>query len=382
MFAGSKPKRSSAFTPDPGRCTGIDIAIWSGGILEMMRSGLICLLLAALAWGQSTSSPSGAPPQVVETKPPAATQVAPDAAVITIRGLCDHPPADKTTAAPGCSTVFTRAQFEALVGLIQPNLPPAQRKQLATNYANALILAEQARQMGLDKGPRFEELVKLQRLGLLRQLLSQALEEKASQIPDKDIADYYTENSSAYEEVELERLYIPRAQQLEAPKEKITPEETQKRQLDAQAVMKKEAADLRARAAAGEDIAKLQEEAYKTAGFKIAPPPAKMEKHRRSSLPPAQVSVMELKSGEISPVIEDVNGYFIYKVGEKNMLPLDQVRSEISNTLRTQRVQQYMRAAEQSATTTLNEEYFTVPPPSAAPAMSLPRGAPPATKTP
>ena len=264
-----------------------------------------------------------------ETKPPAATQVAPDAAVITIRGLCDHPPADKT-AASGCSTVFTRAQFEALVELIQPNLPPAQRRQLATNYANALILAEQARQMGLDKGPRFEELVKLQRLSLLRQLLSQALEEKASQIPDKDIADYYTANSSAYEEVELERLYVPRAQQLEAPKEKMTPEETQKRQQDAQAVMKKEAADLRARAAAGEDIAKLQEEAYKTAGFKIAPPPTKMEKHRRSSLPPAQVSVMELKSGEISPVIEDVNGYFIYKVGEKNMLPLDQVRAEIS----------------------------------------------------
>jgi len=83
---------------------------------------------------------------------------------------------------------------------------------------------------------------------------------------------------------------------------------------------------------------------------------------------------MELKSGEISPVIEDVNGYFIYKVGEKNTLPLDQVRAEISTTLRTQRAQQYMRAAEQSATTTLNEEYFTVPPPSAAPAMSVPRG--------
>jgi len=106
--------------------------------------------------------------------------------------------------------------------------------------------------------------------------------------PDKDIADYYTANSGAYEEVELERLYVPRAQQLEAPKEKMTPEETQKRQQDAQAVMKKEAADLRARAAAGEDIAKLQEEAYKTAGFKIAPPPTKMEKHRRSSLPPAR----------------------------------------------------------------------------------------------
>jgi hypothetical protein len=301
--------------------------------------------------------------------------------VITIRGLCDHPPADKT-AASGCSTVFTRAQFEALIDLIQPNLPPAQRKQLATNYANALILAEQARQMGLDKGPRFEELVKLQRLSLLRQLLSQALEEKASQIPDKDIADYYTANSSAYEEVELERLYIPRAQQVEAPKEKITAEETQKRQQGAQAAMKKEAADLHARAAAGEDFAKLQEEAYKAAGFKIAPPPIKMEKHRRSSLPPAQVSVMELKSGEISPVIEDVNGYFIYQVGEKNMLPLDQVRSEISNTLRTQRVQQYMRAAEQSATTTFNEEYFTVPPPSAAPAKSSPRSAPPATKAP
>ena len=356
----------------------------------MMRSGLICLLLGALAWGQSARSPSGAPPQAVaspatpapETKLPAATQVAPDVAVITIQGLCDPPPTDKTTAS-GCSTVFTRAQFEALVDLIQPNLPPAQRKQLATNYANALILAEQARQMGLDKGPRFEELVKLQRLSLLRQLLSQTLEQKAAQIPDKDIADYYTANSSAYEEVELERLYIPRTQQLEAPKEKITPEETQKRQQDAQAVMKKEAADLRARAAAGEDFAKLQEEAYKAAGFKIAPPPTKTEKHRRSSLPAAQASVMELNSGEISPVIEDVNGYFIYKVGEKSMLPLDQVRSEISNTLRTQRAKQYMQAAEQSATTTLNDEYFKIPPPPVAPGMSLPRSTqPPPTKAP
>ena len=352
----------------------------------MLRSGLACLLLGALAWGQASKSPQD--PETAglangaAQKPAEATKVALDAAVITINGLCEEPPTDKT-AASGCKVVFTRAQFEAFADLVQPNLPAVQRRQLATSYADALILAEQARETGLDKGPRFEELMKLQRLSLLGQLLKQALQEKAAQISDKDIADYYQQNIGTYEEVQLQRLYLPLYQQLDPPQEKLTAAEAQKLQQDAEGAMKKEADELHARAVAGEDLAKLQEEGYKAAGIKTAFPLSKMQTYRRSDLPPAQVSVMNLKSGEISPVIKDANGYFIYKAGEKSIVPLEKVRDKITSTLRALRMQEYLKAAQQSATTVLNEEYFRVNPAAgAAQGVSAPRGATPRDKEP
>jgi hypothetical protein len=347
----------------------------------MIRSGLVCLLLGVLAWGQAAKSPQDASTQTAppsnpaaQTKPGEVAKVPLDTAVITINGLCDHPPIDKA-AVSGCKVVFTRAQFETFADLVQPNLPPVQRRQLAANYADMLILAEQAQEMGLDKGPRFEELLKLQRLSLLRELLKEALREKATQISDKDIADYYRQNISAYEEAQLQRLYVPRSQQLDPPKQQLTASELQKRQQDSEAAMKKEADELHARAVAGEDFAKLQEEAYKVAQIETALPPSKMQTYRRRDLSPAQVSVMDLKSGEISPVILDGNGYFIYKAGEKDTVPLEKARDQIISTLRSQRLQQYMKAAQQSATTVLNDEYFTLTPVVGAQGMSVPQGA-------
>jgi hypothetical protein len=331
----------------------------------MMRSGWVCLLLGGLACGQAAQSqqnasqtPASAAAQVKAADAP---KVAPDAAVITINGLCEQPPADKT-AAPDCKVVLTRAQFEALADLVQPNLSPVQRKQLAANYADALILAQQAQDLGLDKNSRFEELLKLQRLNLLRQLLSQALQEKAGQISDKDIADYYRQNIEAYEEAQLQRLWIPLSQQLDPPKEKLSAAQMQQRQQESEAAMKKEADGLHVRAVAGEDFAKLQDEAYKLAEIKTYFPPSKMQTYRRSDLSTAQISAMDLKSGEISPVIKDANGYFIFKAGEKDTVPLDKVRAQIVATLHAQRFQQYMKMAQQSATTVLNEEYFAVTP--------------------
>ena len=95
----------------------------------MLCRGVTCLLLGALAWGQaadSTSPPPAAPAQnpaaqsnpqpaapPAETKAPEAANIPPDGAVITIQGLCDNPPADKTKASD-CKTVITRAEFEKL----------------------------------------------------------------------------------------------------------------------------------------------------------------------------------------------------------------------------------------------------------------------------
>ncbi len=48
----------------------------------------------------------------------------------------------------------------------------------------------------------------------------------------------------------------------------------------------------------------------------------------------------------------------MYKVGEKDTLPLDHVREEISSTLQSQRMQDAMQTIQQSATPELNAKYF------------------------
>jgi parvulin-like peptidyl-prolyl isomerase len=333
----------------------------------MMQYGLVCLLLAALAWWQAANSTSvpaaqqpGASPAAnpVENKDADAAKVPPDTPVITINGLCDNSSADKAAADPNCKTVITRAEFEKLLDTVQPNMPPRGRRQFATRYSMALVMAQKAHDMGLDQGPKFEDRMKLMRLQVLSQAFSQAQQEKAAQVSDKDIEDYYHSHAADYEEANLQRIAVPRAQQLAASKVKLSAAAEAKRRKDSEEVMKNEADKLRARAVAGEDFSKLQEEASQLAGSKSKPPSTKMGDVRRSGLPPAHVSVVDLKTGEVSAVISDPSGYYIYKVGAKETEPLDKVKEEIRGALRTQHMQDQMQAVQQSATPTLDESYF------------------------
>ena len=340
----------------------------------MTQYGLVCLLLGAMAWGQAANStppsaaqqpsapPSAAPSGAAPAGNPAskeaeASNVAPDAPVITINGACDNPPADKT-ADSNCKTIITRAEFEKTLEAVQPNMPARVRRQFATRYSTALVMAQKAHEMGLDQGPKFEQRMKLARIQILSQGLSQAVQEKAGQISDKELEDYYHDKSADYEEADLQRLFVPRSQQLPASKVKLSAAAEKKRQKDAEEVMQKEADTLRARAVAGEDLAKLQDEAFQLAGIKTKAPTTKMGKERRNGLPPNQASVMDLKTGQVSPVLSDQSGYFIYKVGAKDVEPLDKVKEEIRGTMRTQRMQEQMQAVQKSATPVLDDAYF------------------------
>ncbi len=94
--------------------------------------------------------------------------------------------------------------------------------------------------------------------------------------------------------------------------------------------MTRVAANLRARAAKGEDPDKLQKEAYVAAGLSGNAPSTKMEKVRRTTLPANHQAVMDLKPGEVSEVISDTNsGYYIYKLVSKETLSLETVKPEI-----------------------------------------------------
>jgi len=366
----------------------------------MYRYGFVCLL-AALAWSQAPSSkPAGAPqnsaaqtsapagPSEAQPATPKAAEVPPDAAVITIKGLCASS-TQETTAAANCQTVITRSQFEAIMDAVQPNMPQRVRRQFATRYANALVMAKRAEEMGLDKGPDFDERMRLQRIQVLSMELNKALQEKASEVPDQQIEDYYRSDLDKFAEVDVDRIYVPKMRQQPAAADKDRDAEDDKKPAatvgqksaeDAGQTMKNEADKLRAEAVEGTDFAKLQAEAFRVAGLKSTPPNVNLGKMRRSTLPPSHASVMDLKAGQISPVIADQSGYFIYKVKSTDTMPLDQAKEEIKGMLRAQRMQDEMRSLQTSATPELDEAYFGPETPPRAPQPGGPGASLPVAK--
>ena len=336
---------------------------------DVARYGGLCLLLGALSWGQATSSkarPANPKPTPVPIAPktPApdqsqqadAEEVGPDAPVITINGLCNSRPADRG-AASNCKTVITRAQFERLIDAGQPNLPMRARREFANRYSNALVMADKAAQMGLDQGESFEQQMKLARIQVLSQELKKAVQRQASQISDRDVEDYYQKNKASFEQVEMDRVYVPKTPERPTSGDEKSDSDAQQRLQRATQLMKDLVEKLHVRAMAGEDFKQLQADAYQAAGIKSAAN-SSMGKIRRVSLPPSQVSVMDLNPGEVSSVIAEPNGYFIYRVKTKETLPLAQAREEIIGILRLRRIQDEMRVIEESATPTFNEIYF------------------------
>ncbi len=352
---------------------------------------LACLLLAGLAYGQA-APPAPPPAAGAKTAPLASTvpdkapevKAGPDDPVITLKGLC----ADSTQQGDACKTAITRAQFEKIVDALQPGMPPAMRRQLATRYAWMLKMSTAAEKRGLDKEPKYDEMMRFARMQILAQQLSGALREDASKVTDGDVENYYKENALSYEQATFARIFVPRAKQIPPPV--VTPKAgakagtgtktsanqppTAAQQKAAEEAMSNVARDLRARAVKGEDPDKLQKEAYVAAGLTGNAPNTKMEKVRGVTLPANHRAVMDLKPGEVSEVISDPNGpHYIYKLVSKETLALDAVKPEIRSLISSQRYRDSMQGFQSDID--LNDAYFG---PSRNPALpSPPKGAKP-----
>ena len=352
---------------------------------------LAWLLLAGLAYGQAVPP---APPAAAgaKTEPSASAvpnkapeiKVGTDDPVITLKGLC----ADSTQQGDACKTVITRAQFEKIADALQPGMPAAMRRQLATRYGWALKMSIAAEKRGLDKTPAFEEKVRSARIQILAQELINALREDANKVTDADVEDYYKKNTTSYEQATFARIFVPRAKQI--PPSVVTPKAgaktetaiktsgsqppTAAQQKAAEEAMTKVADDLRARAVKGEDPDKLQKEAYAAAGLTGNAPSTKLEKVRGGALPANHRAVMDLKPGEVSQVVSDLNGpHYIYKLVSKETLALDAVKPEIRSLISSQRYRDSTQSFQSGID--LNDAYFGS---SRNPAMPpAPRGAKP-----
>jgi parvulin-like peptidyl-prolyl cis-trans isomerase-like protein len=365
----------------------------------MGRWGWMCLLLVSVAHGQSgttTSAPiqnpeapkaAAAPApanKVAEDAQFAAERVPQDAPIITIPGLCEKPPASKTSAAD-CKTVFTRAQFEKLVDLVQPHSSQAARRMLAYTYIQTLIKAQKAQEMGLDKLPDFDSRVEVLRLFVTAKALEDSQRKQEwDKISDKEIEDYYRNNPAEFVQVDLDRIFVPYFEPDDDPKQKLSEAEKQKRNQDWRQTLKNEAEKLRTRAMAGEDFFKLQEEANRFTDLANGPVTTwdiNLRGFRRSMFTGELLKVMDVEPGQFTPVLTVDNGYYVFKMIRKTTLPFEKVRGQLHRQLANERYDRDKAAIEQVAATSAvyNDDYFGPPPkesktaaPGATPAQNQP----------
>jgi hypothetical protein len=331
--------------------------------LKVFISVVACLLLAVAALGQSTStSPtlkpraeaSPAEKQAASENPAPAT----DTPVITIQGLCEKP--DGTSAASSdCKTVITRSDFEKVA---PANLPGPQKKRVADQYIQALLLAEKAHESGVDHSPEFEKQMAFLRLRALATAGYQDLQKQTSKVSDSEVEDYYKQHIADYKAISFDKLYVSKQKSFETSAQKPNDPELQKKREASEAEMKAEADKLRARAVAGEDFTKLQQAAYDFAGIKQTPQNTHMESQRKSQLLPADASIFDLKKGDVSEVFDDPAGFMVYKITDIKDLPVATVHDEIARTLQAEKLKAAMDGLQNSVKTTLDESYFAAPP--------------------
>jgi hypothetical protein len=339
--------------------------------LKSVSLGVVCLLLATTAISQTTKPAPTLKPRPSESNELIPdSNVAPDAPVITIQGLCERPPNSNATPVD-CNTVISRADFEKLINAVQPNMPAASRKPFATRYVTILLLSEKAHEMGLDKTPEFDEQMYIARLQLLARQAAEKMQRDAANVPESEISDYYQQHASDYKSISFERIFIPKQKVETAGKtNELHPGKADEA---SEAQLKDEADKLRARAATGEDPTKLQQEANDFAGNKTKVTNVKVENMRKTSIPPTDASIFDLKAGEVSQVFSDPTGYRIYKVTEVKDLPLASVHDEILHAIQGQNMKNAFDSLQNSAKTTFDNSYFVTP---AAPSLRNPGEAP------
>ncbi|HST77697.1 MAG TPA: peptidylprolyl isomerase [Verrucomicrobiae bacterium] len=284
-------------------------------------------------------------------------EVAPGDAVITIHGLCGN----QKPETGSCTRVITREQFEPLLKMAILNaMTPTSAipRSIAEGYVDDLIYADAAEKAGLDKDPRFPGVMKLVRQRALGDLYHLTLDEKAHAIPPQEIETYYAKNSSAFEELTLTHISVPRQKSRKA------------RDADFDAKAKGLAGELHERALKGEDMEKLQREVYQVLGLPNpyadyeavgtkTPPLSSMQPIRRGSMEQmTEAELFQLKKGQISSVREFPTAYVIYKLENRRTIPLQEVTPEISNKLYQQNLATVMKPLA-SVQARYNERYFS-----------------------
>jgi len=302
--------------------------------------------LAPFAAAQEPGTTSGKPmrhamkPGQTTELPESAASVKSTDAVITLAGAC------KDSTQNGCVKTVTREQFEQMANAVKPGMTTDARHNFALQYGKILAYSDQARALGLENTPRFQEVLKFVTNQLLVEALNEHYSKEYENQPDQKIEEYYKENSSKYREADLQRIIVP-SQPAAAEVKKPTDEE-QKAYVD----------KLRQQWVAGGDPATLQKEAFARMGLTGSAPDVNLKNYVPGMIPPDQDRVFSMKAGDISQPFTDTGASYIYKMVSEKQKPLSDVKQQIAKMLHDQMMREKIQELTDAVKPELNEAYF------------------------
>ena len=301
------------------------------------------ILTSALTWSQAATAPQKDP----------GPEVAPNEVVLTVHGACE---AADGRVSGSCNTTLTREQFDKLVAAFNTNnqsIAPAARRNVAQAYAQLMAFSKAAYAAGTEKTERFQIVMQVIRMKTLGDMYRTALEDEYRNPPQAEIEAYYNQNRPKFEEVTLSRIFIPAKNTAAANKDDYDTK--------AAAI----AAEMHERAAKGEDMEKLQKEAYTRLALTVAPPSSAPTSRRRGVLARAEEDeLFALLPGQVAKLRQEPTGYLIFRCESKQIAPLEQVKDEISREIYRQKVAKAMKEVDDSVKADFNEKYFGPPEPS------------------
>lgn len=325
---------------------------------------------AALAQAPPQVSPNAPNPPAAAAQPPrlaGPAELPSDAVVITIHGVCPAAKGGASASSAPCVTKITKDQFDTIVSAMTLNTPgqaltAAAMRNFAESYVQSLTLANAAEKAGVDQDPRFQELMNIVRLRILADAYRHSLQEKYTNPSPQEIEAEYRRNPGKFDQVALDRIFIPKFNP-KSPSENRTAFEEKARQL---------AGQIRERAAKGEELGKLQAEAYQSLG--LAPPlTTDIGTRRTTGLPPAlQEEISGLKAGAVTQVASEPAGFAIYKVRSRATLPLDEVKGEIVRAVYQKKMDEALKAVQSRVHAEFEEQFFGPKGPPIAPPAAKP----------
>jgi len=269
---------------------------------------------------------------------------------------------DKTPATPAVDpnkvvmvvgdSQMTAGQFDGFVEALPKEVQqmargPAKRK-VAEDLLKLKLLAAEARKKGLDKTDRFKQQMDLMRDNALAGALIADLQ--TSLVTDKDIQAYYDSHKAEFQRATTRHILISTSG------EKALTDEQAKAKADA----------LKKRLDGGEDFAAVakaesQDPGSKDDGGALQPfGPGQM-------VPEFEQMAFSQEINAISAPVKTRYGYHIIQTQKRDVAPLAEVKDEIADLLRPQKLETLVDQLRKQVNPTLDDAFFGPPAPPAAP---------------
>jgi parvulin-like peptidyl-prolyl isomerase len=294
--------------------------------LEFASLFAVCGLVAASAQ-QTLPAP--------QPKTPSESAVAPDAVVLTIG-----------------DQKITRAQFEVLLTALaqqgRPATSPAARRQVAEQYGEMEVLAQEARKRKVDQTPLVKQMMMVQADSYLARSFANQLTDDVK-LSDTDVQAYYSAHKGEYEEAQASHILI-------RFKGSAVPLKPNQKDLTEEEALAK-AQDIRKQLSGGADFATVAKAESDDTGS--AAKGGSLGKFTRGQMvAPFDQAAFSLPVGQLSDPVKTQFGYHIIKVDSRTNKTLEEAKAEIEKQMKPKVVQETVDKIKQQTPVTLNDSYF------------------------